>query len=198
MGFAIPKIEYNVIETQGNLTSGNGTITGIPDTSLITAGMFVRGAGVPSGAVVLSVAVNSIVLASGVLCTNTALAVPLEFGSLLEFVYPPVEQSGESRKSASHISESLSGMRQVSTDYIEGTRTLRFSFLSQSLFESMETFLGSWGLLGKSFRYYDDKLSVSYQETELDKLQSMPKKIAPKGVDQYVWEQSLTFRRVIV
>lgn len=197
MAFAIPKIEYKNGTTTGTTTSGSGTISAVASTEDIEAGMFIEGTGIPTGATVASVTDTEILLANGVLCTASNASVTLSFGSRIEFDFPPKEPKGESRDVKASSSESLSGQRQVSVNYIEGNRSLTFSFLSPAIFALLETFLDSHGLLGEEFRYYEDKTLTTYVDYELDTLKVDPKKIAPRSPTTYVWEVPLKFRRVI-
>jgi hypothetical protein len=196
MAFAIPRIQYKNLDTTGTTASGNGTITSIADTSLIEVGMFVRGTGIPDGALVDSKTSSTVVLASGVLCTASA-TVAISFGYEILFDYPPIEEGGEELDAKNTTSESLSGVQQTALHYIEGKRKLKFSFLSPAIYTLVDTFLKTWGLLGEDFRYYEDKTLTPYTTYELDALKVNPKKIAPRGVDTYVWEVPLSFRRVI-
>lgn len=196
MSFAIPRIQYKNLDTQGTTISGSGTIGDVPDTTDIEVGMFVRGSGVPTGAIVLSKTADTVTLAASVLATATA-DVDLYFGWEILFDYPPKESNGESLETNANISESLSGIRQVSINYTEGVRKLVFSFLSPTLFVKMDTFLKTSALLGESFRYFDDQTLSAYVECELDKLKVTPKKVAPRGIDTYVWEIPLELRRVL-
>lgn len=197
MAFAIPKIQYKNLDTLGTTVSGNGTISGIADTTTIEVGMFVRGTGVPSGAKVGSVSTGSIVLASGVLATANGTDIAMAFGYEIAFDFPPKEVTGEILESKNTSSESLSGIKQVAVNYVEATRNLTFSFMSQTIYLLMDTFLKTHALYGNSFRYYDDGSSVSYTEYEVATLKSQPKKIAPKGEDIYVWELPLILRRAL-
>lgn len=197
MGFAIPKIQYKNVDTTGTTTSASGTISAIPDTTNIELGMFVRGTGIPTGAIVLSKTVDSVTLDNSVVATANGTGVTLAFGFEIEFDYPPEEETGEILDPKFTQSESLSGIRQTSLNFIEVNRKFIFSFLSQSIYNSLSTFLKTWGCLGETFRYYEDKTLTSYVEYELDKLKVTPKKIASRGVDTYVWRVPLDFRRVL-
>jgi len=197
MAFAIPKIQYKNVDTTGNTTIFNGVITSIPGTSQIEVGMFVRGAGIPDGSFVGAKTPTTVTLASAVQATATASGVALSFGYEILFTYPPKEDSGEELESKNVTSESISGAQQTSINYIEGRRKLKFSFLSQSLYLSVNTFLTSSALRGHEFRYFEDQTLLTYVEYELDKLKVGSRKIAPKGVDVYVWEVPLDFRRVL-
>lgn len=197
MAFAIPKLQFKNGATTGATTNGSGTLDGVADTSEIEVGMFVRGTGIPTGAAVESVTTTTITLASGVLATATAASVDLVFGFEIEFDFPPKEPKGESLETKASTSESLSGLRQVSVNNIEGNRDVIFSFLSPALYTLVDTWLKTDGLLGNVFRYFEDKTLSSYVEYEIDSFKVTPKKLAPRGEDTYVWEVPLRFRRIL-
>lgn len=197
MAFQIPKIQYKNLDTLGTTVSGNGTISAIADTTTILPGMFVRGTGIPVGATVGTVVSGSITLANSVLATANGTNTNIAFGFEVAFDFPPIETTGEILEGKNTTSESLSGIRQVAINYIEATRSLTFSFMSQATYLLMDAFLKTHALFGNTFRYYDDGSSVTYIEYEVSTLKSQPKKIAPKGEDTYVWELALIFRRAL-
>ena len=197
MAFAIPKIQYNNTDTMGDTTSGSGTITNVADTSQLLQGMFCRGAGIPVGAIVDTFDSNSVTLAGGVLATISDSAVVLAFGFEINFEYSPKEQNGEVVTTNATTTDSLSGVRQVAVNYIGAVRSPIFSFLSPALYTLLSTFLNTWALTGKTFRYYDDQTLTSYVSYELDSLKVTPTKLHPRGVDLYSWEVPLNFRRVL-
>ena len=196
MAFAIPRIQYKNLDTTGDTLNTNATISNIPDTTLIEVGMFIRGAGIPTGATVGSKTSSTVVLASGT-ASATASGVALAFGYEILFTYPPKEAKGEKLKSNASVSTSLSGIRQTSVDNIEGTRNPIFSFLTQALKTKLDTFVQTSALFGEAFRYFEDQTSASYVAYELDALDYDPKKIAPAGVDVYTWEIALKFVRTL-
>lgn len=197
MAFAIPKIQYSNYDSRGSTTLGGGTITGLDSTEDIEVGMFARMVGVPTGALVGSKTASTVTLASGVLATATGADLDVAFGYEIEFEFPPIEDSGENLETKQTTSESLSGLRQVAVNYIEGIRKLKFSYLSPTKYALVATFLENSALLGETFRYYADKTLTPYVEYELDSLKVAPKKLFPRGVDTYVWEVPLNFRRVL-
>lgn len=196
MPFNIPKLQYKNISLNGNTTNSSAVITSITDTSNLEVNMFVTGTGIPSQTKILSIdSATQITLDKNATATNVGTS--LSFGFEIEFDYPPVEPSGEVLDAKERISVSISGVRQVSVDFIEARRKLKFSFLTETIKQKVDTFMQSHGLLGKEFRYFDDKTSITYQTFEINSLKYEPKKIAPKGVDVYVWEFSTEFRRVL-
>lgn len=196
MSFAIPRLQYKNVDQNGDTTSGSGTISGLASVAGLAVGMFVRGAGVPAGATIGTIGVGSIVLASGVLATATA-TVPLSFGIEILFDYPPKEPTGNIRDTKSTITESLSGLRQVSVSSVNTIRKLVFSFISPAKYVELDTFFVSHAILGLPFRYFEDKTSPTYIEYDLDELKITPKKLLSRGTDLYVWEIPLTFRSIL-
>jgi hypothetical protein len=197
MAFAIPRIQYKNVDTTGDTVISNGVITAIPSTALIEIGMFVRGVGIPTGALVGSKTATTVTLAAAVLATANGTGIALSFGYEILFDFPPIEETGESLESKNNTSESLSGIRQVSINYIQAVRKMLLSHLTQSLYESVRVFFNTHAVLGKQFRYFDNKTLSAYTTVELDKLIFQPKKITPAGEDVYVWEVPLNVRRAL-
>jgi len=193
----IPRIQYKNLAITGDTSSGSDTILNIADTTNIQSGMFIRGTGIPSGAIIDVVNTNSVTLLGGVQATITNTGVSIDVGFEILFDYPPKEILGEILEPNNTSSESLSGIRQVSTNYIEGKRDLIFSFLSNSIYLLLKSFIESHALYGKTFRYYEDKTSNDYLDYEFNDFKINPKKITSKGENVYVWEVPLKFRRVI-
>lgn len=161
----------------------------------VEVGMVVKAVGVPAKTTILSKTTNSFTMSANAAATTTDLS--FEVAHVVEFIFPPKEPKGEKKTTSANTSESLSGLKQISVNYIEGFRTLTFSFLSEDLKNSLETFLDNWGMLGQTFRYYDNKESLLYKNYEIESLKYDPRKIAPKGLDIYVWEIALEFRRLL-
>ena len=196
MAFAIPKIEYLNQSIPGTTVLGSGVVSGLTSTALLQAGMFVKGTGIPTGALIGSLTADSVTLASGVLATVTGAAT-YDFGFAVEFDYPPKEPTGEYLDAKINASESLSGVRQTSLNYIEAIRKLIFSFLSPSVYVLLDSFLRNHALQGNSFRYFEDKTLTTYTDFELSSFKITPKKIASRGENAYVWEVPLDFRRAL-
>ena len=198
MAFNIPKIQWNNVDLTGDLSSGSAVISNIADTSEVVVGMFINGLNIPDNTSVLSKTTNTVTMSAGKTATGNATGQAIYFGYEVQFDYPPIEKNGEILDSKSTVNVSLSGVRQVSTNYIEVNRKLVFSFLSPAIYALVETFAKNWGIYGKSFRYFENKTSLTgYVIYELDGLNFSPKKIAPRGEDQYVWEVPLDFIRVL-
>lgn len=195
MAFAIPKIEYKNTSVEADVSSGNATLTGIADTSDIEAGMTATGTGIQANSKVLSKTSNSVTLDKTASASNNDIQIA--FAHVIAFDYQPIEPKGEKFDPKERVSVAIAGTRQVSIDYIEGVREFKFSFLSQSIYDLMKAFMQNWACKGEEFRYYEDKTSGSYTNYELQKLNFDPRKIAPKGATDFVWEIPLTFRRVL-
>lgn len=115
----------------------------------------------------------------------------------ISFDYPPLGDDGDLLNSKAHVSESISGMRQVSIDYIAVERDLKFTFLSETIKAQLYTFFALHALYGKSFKYFDDKNGVDFVFYELDTLKFTPKRMQGVGENAYIWELPLKLRRVL-
>ena len=128
--------------------------------------------------------------------TANGTAVALEFYNKIELDYPPVETTGEKLLPQERRSIALSGLSQVSVDYVEGVRDLNFRFLSNTLYVALKAFYDGYAVFGDTFRYFDDKTSGTYNTYELKKFDWEPQKITARGT-VYVWGLPLQFRRVV-
>lgn len=196
MAHKIPKLQYLNTSFTGDRTSGSAVITNIADTTDLAADMVVVGTGVPSGAVILTVdSATQITLDMNATATATSASFDAYFE--ISFDYPPVETKGEQYDAKENISISLSGDRQVSINYIEAMRDLKFSFVSQTIKDLLDTFFTTHGVYGRDFRYFEDNQSASYITYEIDKLKYQPKKLSAVSTSAYLWEIPITFRRVL-
>ncbi len=129
-------------------------------------------------------------------------AIPkIEYGNfiptVISFNYPPSQ--GQKRDAISIVSkdsESLSGVRQTQVNYFERNKKLKFRFLSEDDVDDLETFIVGHAGKGKAFKYFEDKNSADYIAYELDMKKFDPKPITAVGVDIYIYEVDLVFRRV--
>jgi len=195
MGHNIPKIQYKNYALNGTTSIGSNTVTGIADTSSIENGMFVRGTGIPTGALVTGKTVNSVTFSGAAATANGTVSIA--YGFEIIFDYPPIEQDGEQLDPHETVTTSLSGIQQVIVDYIEAYRSPVFSFVSESIKNKIDTFARYHLVLGKTFRYFDDRDSITYIEYESKNRKYSPIKIAPKGENIYVWKMKLEFRRIL-
>jgi hypothetical protein len=192
--FAIPKLEWKNYSKTATRTISSNTLTLIASTVELEIGMFVEGTGIPDGTTIVSKTSSTVVMSANATANG---AVSISFGFRISFDYPPKEPTGAKLNTNEKTSESLSGVRQVAVYNIEEIRTLSFSFLTEALKNSLDTFLKTHGCLGNSFQYFEDKTLLTFNTYELDDLKPTPKKLTAKGVDQYVWEYSFKFRRVL-
>lgn len=195
MAHAIPKIEYNLYTLAGDTNSGTAVIDNV-DTTNIVAGMRARGANIPAGTTVITVdSATQVTLSAN--STGTVSAVAIDFFKEISFDYPPIEPGGEKYDPQETNAISRSGVRQTSSSYIEVSRSLVFSFIRDAIKLQYQNFFLSWGYLGKSFRYYDDKTTTNYIDYELKDLKFEPKKITARSSSEYVWQFGVTLRRVL-
>ena len=194
MAHAIPKIQYRIFSYTGSTTNLSPVLTGITDTSQAVVGQYLTGAGVPTGAKIISKTSNSITLDKN--ATATASLVSFEAYNEIIFDFPPVEPDDETIEPKERVSVSVNGTRQVIIEHLELKRTLVFRHLTQTIYDQCRAFFKDWGGYSKPFRFFDDKTLGAYNVYEISKLDFKPKKITPKG-SGYVWEWPTDFRRVL-
>jgi hypothetical protein len=118
----------------------------------------------------------------------------------IEFDYPPEGDTfGERLKFNGRITKSRSGVQQTITNYIEQINGITYSFVSESVKQSLNTFLITHGLLGKDFEYWFDKDEVSTKFTvKLDSSSMNPKfNIITRKGEGFIYRLQLVYRRVI-
>lgn len=190
--FAIPKIQYLNVTKSGSTTIGGYVITSMPGTSGISSEMTVRGPGIQPGTKVITVLGNSCTLSAPVSADGVG---SFEFCFEVCFDYPPKEPKGGKIDVNETVSTSLSGRRQVSVNYMEEVRSLTLGHVSPTQFSLLENFFKKHALYGREFRYFEDKSKPSFVLYELAKLEFDPVKVAPRGVDLYVWDIPMQMRR---
>lgn len=117
--------------------------------------------------------------------------------TVIDFDYPPVGFGPEEQFDVKeNVSESLSGIRQVSVNSIEALFKPTFSHLSPTLKAQLQTFFLSHAGLGKSFKYYEDKDGVDYKVYELKDLKFSPKRMGIRGENLFGYEIPFSMRRV--
>jgi hypothetical protein len=195
MAHAIPKIHFLISEITGDTTSGSDSVTNVSDTTDVQVGMYITGTGIPADATVLAKTSSTIQLSANATANGTAVAI--ETFKKIEFDFPPIEKSGEKLNPQERRSISLSGISQVSIDYIEGVRALNFSHLTNTKYLAFKAFYDESAVYGESFRYYDDKTLTDYINYELRSFDWDGVKIASRGTS-YVWAVPVQFRRAVL
>lgn len=153
----IPRIEFNDLFIFGDISSGSPTISNLTiDTNFIATGMYITGTGIPALARVLSKTPTTITLDMN--ATVTSIQQSLDLFKRFDFTFPPAKDSTASYKPKHTIIDSLSGVRQIQTNYLEGERDLEHWFMSETDKDILEQeFYLSWAVFGCEFRYYPDK-----------------------------------------
>jgi hypothetical protein len=192
MAHKIPKFQWKNYTLSGNTTNGSPIVSGISSTSNLEADMYVTGAGIPAGTKILTVdSATQVTLDTN--ATATASGVSLAYFFEISFDYPPTEKKGEKLDPKERTSVSISGVRQVSIDYIEATRSLKFAFVTEAVKDAFEDFFKTHGMYGRTLRYFDDKTLNSYVEYELSALKFEPE----KDTGSSFWSFLVSLRRVI-
>lgn len=117
---------------------------------------------------------------------------------VIKFPYPPTEGAKrEVRDYNRRVTESLSGVRQVQTNFTEATRAVKFRFLTEEDIERLEIFVDNHASKGKTFKYFEDQESDDFFIYELDQNTFEPKPHNSVGPNSYLYELELKFRRVL-
>jgi len=119
------------------------------------------------------------------------------FASTITFDYPAIDDDGEKISAKITEAESQSGVKQVKLNYIEATRQVNFSFLSESLVGQLQSFYVTHAIYGNAFRYYDDKDLTTYYLYQLDKFELEKKKITAVGPSSFIYSLKISMRRII-
>ena len=189
----IPAIEWDKKTIDGIITEDNPTISNISDTSEIEEGYVLSSGDFPYNTRVVSKTVNSITLSNDAL--NSDANFSGDFYKRYEFEYPPSTDNEEQSSIQKRVATSLSGKRQVVTDYIELTRSLTFGFITPQDRDILKSFYEDFAALGNKFRYFDDKAINSFVVYEDDNDDFNQSRQAKKA-GGFLYEISFQFRRV--
>lgn len=194
MSLYIPRLEWNDISEIGTTTSGNPTISSMASTTGINAGMIVTGTGIPSGAVVMSKTATSVTLNLNATSSGTSA---ISFFERIDFDFPPSQDTEEEYRPKQTITESLSGLTQVVTDYLEAFRSVQLDFLTQTVADKLQTNFYLYAYKGKSFRWFPDKaVTGSFQTYELGRWDFSRDRQVKKH-PYFLYQVKMTFRRVV-
>lgn len=111
------------------------------------------------------------------------------------FSFPPEDDSDEQSDNVKDETIAISGLRQVSIQHTEVTRTVHLAFLTLAQLNTLKTFFLNWGGFGKSFTWYvhqeDTASNITY---ELADLKFPIVRRIPKGTF-FLYDLTLKFRR---
>jgi hypothetical protein len=191
--FLIPRLEWNEISQSATRTAGNATLSGMASTVGIVAGMIATGTGIPTGATVISTTATSVTLSVNASASGTSV---VAFFERYDFQYPPTKDSEDSRRPNQAVATSLSGIRQVQTNFIEIERSLDFGFVNPTDADKLRTNFYVFAVTGKAFRYFQDKDVNSFLSYEL-KRASYDQVRQVKKHPNFLYSISFIFRRVL-
>lgn len=193
MSLFIPRLEWNDQTVTGTRSSGNPILSSISSTAAINVGMIAIGTGIPTGATVISKTVNSVTLSENATSSGTS---GVTFFERLDFDFPPVSDSEEQWKPKQTVTESLSGLQQTVTDYLEAIRDVRLNFVTTTLADKLKTNFYLYAYLGNTFRYYPDKDEAEVFTYELEN-KNFSRVRTVKKHPNFLYEVALKFRRVV-
>lgn len=192
----IPRLEFNDVPFTGDVHSGSDTIDNIDDTTGLREGMIAKGPGIPGGSKIITIDVDSIIL-------DQDATTDVDAGSLAAFIrfdfqFPPSKDTNVTYKPVNSVIDSLSGKRQVQTNYVEATKQLEHWFLNQADAAILESdFYLSWAAMGCKFRYFPDKDDSTFLDVSLDKPHTFDKPRQVKKHPDFLYKIPMTLRWVI-
>lgn len=193
MSLFIPRLEWNDQTVTATKTSGNPVLSSISSTVAINAGMIASGTGIPSGATVISKTVNSVTLSVNATSSGTSA---VNFVERIDFEFPPSQDTEEEFKPKQTVTESLSGLTQYVTDYLEAFRTVQLDFLTVAVADKLRDNFYIHAYKGGTFRWYADKALPAFRTYELGKFDFSRDRQVKKH-PSFLYALKLTFRRVV-
>lgn len=194
MSLYIPRLEWNDQNVTATRVNGNPILSGISSTAEINVGMIATGTGIPSDATVISKTVSSVTLSNGATSSGTS---GVTFYERIDFDFPPTSDTEETYKPKQTITESLSGLTQYVTDYLEAFRSVQLSFVSKTIADKLKDNFYVYAYVGGTFRWFEDKAFVAnYQTYELSKT-SFERVRQVKKHPNFLYQIKLDFRRVV-
>ena len=152
------------------------------------------GIGIPTGATVISKTVNSVTLSANATSSGTS---GVNFVERIDFDYPPSADTEEEYKPKQTITESLSGLTQFVTDYLEAFRTVEMGFLTQTVADKLQTNFYIAAYKGATFKWYPDKdVPGDFKNYELGAF-NFSRERQVKKHPSFLYRVKLTFRRVV-
>lgn len=121
-------------------------------------------------------------------------------GPEIEIVFelpPSGDNENEVNKASSRTTISSNGTEQTQFNYISKEITLNFTFITQSILDSLRTFFEDHAAKGSSFKYFVDKDSASFETYTLRDKTFSPRKLFPDGSGGFIYDIRLTMRRTL-
>ncbi len=196
MASFVPKLEWNEITVLGDITSGSPVITAMPSVGNVIVGMRIDHPGFSSDAVVLSKTSNSVTMDQNAL-SSWGPATTITFTEFVIMDYPCPIDTVESTKAVNQISSSISGVRQIQTNYLEAKIDQEYRNLTPAKFALLEDrFFKAWAVYGRDFKLFESYEVASYRTYELDTMDFDPARVFPKNND-FLSKVKFRFRRVL-
>jgi hypothetical protein len=162
---------------------------------MIEVGMITNSPRFPAGTVVLSKTSSTITMSRDAISPQTQQSIA--FYHEIEFVYPANGRPTEDLEPNQNISVSVSGQRQIQTNYILAKLKLTFRFIEPTVYRKMkDVFYLPWAALGKEFRFFESKDETAFYNYELDRLAFGPDREIAKAGD-FLYRFDLTLRRIV-
>lgn len=125
----------------------------------------------------------------------------IEYGvgpTTIQFDYPPQGDNLDETFSGNAVTNrSNAGVEQTQWNYNEHTISPKFTFVSQSIHDALETFMLDWAFKGYEFKYYESSDVASYWTMTMTKKDFKAKKIVCDGGTGFIWDIEFEMRRTL-
>ncbi len=126
----------------------------------------------------------------------------IEYGSpttTITFELPPTgDNLNERNRANARTTISTGGVEQTQWNYNSQEITVNFTFLTQTLIDSLRTFFEDHASKGLEFTYFEDKdVPASANTYTLRQKDFSPKKLFPDDLGGHIWDLRLTMRRTL-
>lgn len=189
-----PRLEWNDQTVNATKTNLSPVLSGISSTAEITVGMIAQGNGIPTGATVISKTVNSVTLSEDATLSETS---EVNLFNRYDFEFPPTRDTEDKFAPKQTQTESLSGISQTTTNYIEAIRDMTFWFVNQADCDFLrDSFYLGWAVYGNEFRMYPDQDEPEFDISKLDTTKFSRNRQVKKHPN-FKYSFSLSFRKIV-
>jgi len=132
-----------------------------------------------------------------------AILVPkIVYGSpevTIEFDYPPNDDfRNQNYVADAKETVSSNGRSQTQFNYMENNFNLVFTFISEAIKLKMDLFFKTHGLLGKEFKYFEDKSLTTFKTVRINSKNYTPSILFPTNVpNEFVYQIKIAFTELI-
>ncbi len=109
---------------------------------------------------------------------------------------PEADPRGENRKPFKEVATGSTGVRQTNRRYLEETRNIKLTFLSETELNALRTLFDDHASFGGEFSYFESNDEAAFTTVSWDG-DFKPKILTGDGSGGHIYELSLKLRRVV-